>query len=65
MSLPTLYFQPAFWTAVALAAVATDADCERVRQATRRKPKAQHSLPVDIHLSHFEIISSDRIADRR
>jgi hypothetical protein len=55
MSLPTPYFQPAFRTAVALATVATDADCER-RPAGRvgAKPKAQNSVPVDIHLSHFE-----------
>jgi hypothetical protein len=55
MSLPTPYFQPAFRTAVALATVATDADCER-RPAGRvgAKPKAQNSVPVDIRLSHFK-----------
>jgi hypothetical protein len=55
MSLPTPYFQPAFRTAIALATVATDADCER-RPAgpVGAKPKAQTSVPVDIHLSHSE-----------
>jgi hypothetical protein len=55
MSLPTPYFQPAFRTAVALATVATDADCER-RPAGRvgAKPKAQNSVPGDIRLSHFK-----------
>jgi hypothetical protein len=55
MSLATPYFQPAFRTAIALATVATDADCER-RPAGRvgAKPKAQNSVSVDIHLSHSE-----------
>jgi hypothetical protein len=40
---------------MALATVATDADCER-RPAGRRaaKPKAQNSVPVDIRLSNPE-----------
>jgi len=55
MSLPSPYFQPAFWAAIALSTVATDTDCER-RPAGRvgAKPKAQNSVPVDIHLSHSE-----------
>ena len=48
MSPPTPCFQPAFRTAVALATIATDADCER-RPASRlgAKPKGQNSVPVD------------------
>jgi hypothetical protein len=57
MSLSSPYFQPAFRTAIALSTVATDTDCER-RPAGRvgAKPKAQNSVPVNIHLSHFRIL---------
>ena len=60
MSLPTPNFQPAFRTAIALATVATDADCER-RPAGHMgaKPKAQNSVRVDLHMSHFEIMSPE------
>jgi len=47
-------------TAIALATVATDADCER-RPAGHMgaKPKAQNSVRVDLHMSHFEIMSPE------
>ena len=55
MSLPSPHFQPAFRTAIALATVAADTDCERrPAGSVRAKPKAENSVPVDIHVSHFE-----------
>jgi len=60
MSLPSPHFQPAFWTAIALATVVTDADCgRRPAGRLRAKPRAQNSVPVSIHLSHSEIMSYD------
>jgi hypothetical protein len=55
MSLPSPHFQLAFRTAIALATVATDTDCERrPAGSVRAKPKAENSVRVDIHVSHFE-----------
>jgi len=57
MSLPLPHFRTAFRTAVALATVATDTDCEY--GATSRvtaNPKPKNSVLVDVHIGHKEII---------
>jgi hypothetical protein len=55
MSMSSPYFQPAFRTAIALSTVAVDTDCEcRAAGRVAAKPKAQSSVPVNIHLSHSE-----------
>jgi len=55
MSLPSPHFQLAFRTAIALATIATETDCERrPAGSVRAKPKAENSVRVDIHVSHFE-----------
>ncbi len=55
MSLLLPHFRTAFRAAVALAPVAADADCERLEAGrVAAKPKAQNSVPANIHLSHSE-----------
>jgi hypothetical protein len=55
MSLPSPHFPPAFRTAIAQATVAVDTDCERrPAGSVRAKPKAENSVPVDMHVSRFE-----------
>jgi hypothetical protein len=59
MSLPPPHFRTAFRTAVALATVATDTDCEygpAGRVTANQKPK--NSVLVDVHIGHKEIMAS-------
>jgi len=59
MSLPLPHFRTAFRTAVALATVATDTDCE-YGPASRvtANPKPKNSVLVDVHIGHKEIMPS-------
>jgi hypothetical protein len=59
MSLPPPHFRTAFRTAVALATVATDTDCEygpAIRVTANPKPK--NSVLVDVYIGHKEIMPS-------
>jgi hypothetical protein len=52
---PAPHFRPAFRTAVALATVATDLDCERrLTGLVGAKLKAQNSVRVDLHMCRSE-----------
>ena len=58
LSLPP-HFRTAFRTAVALAPVATDTDCEygpAIRVTAN--PKSKNSVLVDVHIGHKETMSS-------
>jgi len=63
MPLPTPHFQPAFRTAVALATVAADADCEcGPAGRAAANPKPENSVLVDIHMGrpeNYEIVEGD------
>jgi hypothetical protein len=57
MSLP--HFRTAFLTAVALATVATDTDCEYgAASRVTANPKPKNSVLVDVHIGHKEIMPS-------
>jgi len=59
MSLPPPRFRTASRTAVALAPVATDTDCEygpAIRVTAN--PKSKNSVVVDVHIGHKEIMPS-------
>ena len=58
-SLPPPHFRMAFRTAVPLATVATDTDCE-YGPASRvtANPKPKNSVLVDVHIGHKEIVAS-------
>jgi hypothetical protein len=61
MSLLPPHFGTAFRTAVALATVAKDTDCEH-GPATRvtASPKPKNSVLVDVHIGHEEILHRGR-----
>jgi hypothetical protein len=55
MPLPTPHFRPAFRTAVALATVAADADCEcGPAGRAAANPKPENSVLVDNHMDRPE-----------
>ena len=57
MSLPLPHFRTAFRTAVALATVATDTDCEYgAKSRVTANPKAKNSIVLDVHIRHKEIM---------
>jgi len=59
MSLPPSHFRTAFRTAVALATVATDTDCEHAPASrVTANPKPKNSVLVDVHIGHKEIMAS-------
>ena len=59
MSLPLPHFRTAFRTAVALAAVAADTDCEcGAASRVTASPKSKNSVLVDVHIGHKEIMPS-------
>jgi hypothetical protein len=59
LSLPPPHFRTAFRTAVALAPVATDADCEYgTAIRVTANPKSKNSVLVDLHNGHKEIMPS-------
>ena len=59
MSLPLPHFRTAFRTAVALAAVAADTDCEcGAASRVTANPKPKNSVLVDVHIGHKEIMPS-------
>jgi hypothetical protein len=59
MSLPLPHFRTAFGTAVALATVAADTDCEYgAASRVTANPKPKNSVLVDVHVGHKEIMPS-------
>jgi hypothetical protein len=59
MALPLPHLRTAFRTAVALAMVATDTDCESgAASRVTASPKPKNSVLVGIHIGHKEIMPS-------
>jgi hypothetical protein len=58
-SLPLPHFRTAFRTAVALATVGTDTDCEYgTTSRVTTNPQPKNSVLVDVHIGHKEIMGS-------
>src|SRR5450631_2423997 len=59
VSLPLPHFRTAFRTAIALATVAADTDCEYgAASRVTANPKPKSSVLVDVHIGHKEIMPS-------